>query len=308
MSAAEFIDFARVNGVVIDKLVDDDKLHRVPTTEHPRSRSGAYRWDGTSGFVWNWEAEGICQVFRDPHAKPRSLADQQRAARRRENFQQEREHNAERAAAKAQAMLASATVDTHGYLELKGLGDIKGLVLPDGELMIPMIGLHSRRIVGAQTIKWLADVRKWEKKYLFGMNAKGAVARLGPARPPELFLCEGWATGLSIEMALHRMRLNAGVLVTFSAANLQWCAQHTVGRRIVIADHDAPQRDPEKAKHNPGCTGQLAAASTGLPWVCPNEEGWDANDVHKSRSLTHLCAMLMTARAAEPAPFVVPPL
>jgi putative DNA primase/helicase len=288
MSAAEFVNFARVNGVVIDKLDDDDKLHRVPTLEHPRSRNAAYRWDGTSGFVWNWEAEGQCQVFRDPHAKPRSLADQQRAARRRENFQHEREHNAERAAAKAQAMLASATVDTHGYLELKGLGDIKGLVLPDGELMIPMIGLHSRRIVGAQTIKWLADVRKWEKKYLFGMNAKGAVHWLGPRNAKEIVLAEGYATSLSISKAVHRAQLNMAVVCCFSASNVEWVGTW-VGPRTgtnvgVFADNDASG------------AGEKAAKSTGLPYVMSDRVGEDGNDVHVKRGLTEVVERLFALR------------
>ena len=62
---------------------------------------------------------------------------------------------------------------------------------------------------GAQLIRWLSEERKWEKKMLPGMRAKGAVLRLGSAAPWLTILCEGYATGLSIE--LEHARPFAGV-------------------------------------------------------------------------------------------------
>lgn len=100
-------------------------------------------------------------------------------------------------------------------------------------------------------------------------------------------------------MAARQMRLSASVLVCFSAHNLQHVAGVTLGDRLVIADNDPVQTDPEKAKQHPGETGQKAAIATGLRWAAPSTPGWDANDLHAKEGLMALMTLLMQARCAE---------
>jgi putative DNA primase/helicase len=297
----EFIAFARAHGVEIDpsRLDDSGKLRRCATVEHPRSKNGAYVWDGKGGFVWAWDGDGVAIRYQDPRAPAETEADRARARARRQLLMQERVDLRTSAEAKAAKILDSARPDTHDYLHRKGFPDATGLVLPGGELFIPMRDQH-QHLVGGQVIKWLPEEMRWEKKYIYGQQSDGAMLRLGPRHPDVTFLVEGYATALSVELACRQMRLRAAVIVTFSAHNLKVVAKLIGGKRVVIADHDAPQRDPVKARINPGCTGQFAAAATGLPWAAPEYEGMDANDLHVQYGLPALCRLLVGAMRGQP--------
>lgn len=303
MSAA-FIQFARAHGVEIDasRLDDSGKLRRCGTTDHPRSKNGAYVWDGRGGFVWAWDGEGRAVSFTDPNARPLSAEEQARRDAKRQAVRDETAILHRKAAEWAARLLSLAKTKEHAYLHRKGFKSAQGLVLPEGELFIPMRDVRSNELIGGQVIKWLPDELRWEKKYLYGMRSRGACLRLGPARAAEQVLCEGYATGLSIEAAIRQMKLNASVLVTFSAHNLIVAAERTSGRRYVIADHDPAQTDPEKVHQNPGEAGKRAAMATGLGWAMPATVGMDANDLHVAEGLMAVCALVMRARAAEPAP------
>lgn len=297
--SAEFIQFARIHGVDITRLDDSGKIRRCGTLEHPRSKNGAYRWDGEMGWVCAWDGDGQVIGFRDPNAKPLSVEDQRERARRRELLLDERNMLARQAAEKAARLLTLARPGEHGYLQRKHLKAVQGLCLPDGELFVPMRNVVTNALQGAQIVQWLPDERRWEKKYLYGQQSKGAVLRLGPPRTRETIFCEGYATGLSIEAAARQMRLSACVVVCFSASNLQHVASVTCGDRWVIADNDPIQTDPEKAKQNPGQQGQKAAIATGLRWAAPSTPGTDANDLHAEQGLMALMQLLMKARRAE---------
>lgn len=295
----EFIRFAAAHGVEIKTLDSSGRIRRVGTTEHPRSKNGAYRWDGERGWVCAWDGDGHVIGFKDPHARPPTAEEVRARQRQRQLLEDERNDLARQAAQKAARLLSLAKPGEHGYLQRKGLKDVPGLVLPDGELFVPMHHLVTNELQGAQVVQWVPDERRWEKKYLYGQQSRGAVLRLGPRQARETFLCEGYATGLSIEAGARHMRLSASVLVCFSAANLVHVAGLTRGERVVIADNDPPQRDPEKARINPGEAGQRAARATGLRWAAPAEEGTDANDVHHQHGLMALMALLMAARRSE---------
>lgn len=299
MSAA-FIAFARAHGVQIEpnKLDDSGKLRRCGTTDHPRSTNGAYVWDGAGGFVWAWDGEARAIAFNDPDARPLTDAEQRRRDAKLQAVRDEQDHLQRKAADWAARLLTLAKPGEHGYLMRKGFKNAIGLVLPEGELFIPMRHVRTNELRGAQIVQWLPEELRWEKKFLYGMRSKGAVLRLGPRHAAELILCEGYATGLSIEAAVKQMRLSAAVMVCFSAHNLRVAAEMTSGRRYVIADHDAAQADPAKAAQNPGEAGQRAAMATGLGWAMPEAVDTDANDLHVKGGLMAVCALVMKARAA----------
>lgn len=299
----EFIRFARAHGVEIDlgKLDESGKIRRCGTTEHPNKKNGAYRWDGRNGWVCAWDGDGVAESFSDPNARPLSEAELRARDARRKAVRDEQAILHKKAAEWAQRLLSLAKPAEHNYLHLKGFKGAQGLVLPEGELFIPMRDIRSNHLIGAQIVKWLPDELRWNKKFLYGMRSGGACLRIGPPRAQELVLCEGYATGLSIDAALRQMRLNAAVVVCFSAHNLRAVAAVTTGRRCVIADHDPRQTDPVKALQNPGEAGQRAAIATGLGWAMPDGVGQDANDLHVAQGLMAVCALVMKARQAEPA-------
>lgn len=280
-----FVDFARAHGVLIERL-EVGRLRRCATTLHPRKRNGAYRFDGTRGWAMAWDGDGVVHWYGETGTW--TQADE---AVWKARQQAERARTIEgwrRAAARATELISQARLGPHGYLRFKGLPSVEALSLPDETLVVPMRDCGSNQIVGAQLIRWLMDERRWDKKMLPGMRAKGAVWRAGPRHAALTVLCEGYATGLSIEAAVRHMRLSAAVLVCFSDSNLVHVAPFVRGRAVVFADNDASG------------AGERAARATGLPYCMAPTVGWDANDWHYEQGLLPVAAAIQrVARDAQ---------
>lgn len=285
-----FVDFARAHGVEIDpnRLFASERIRRCPTTDKPRSTNGAYFWDGGRGWVFNWSGEARVQWYDDPNAKAWTEAEKEAWRQNRLRAGAAQAALRQQAAMRAAEMLRKTVPGPHDYLIRKGLPKVNGLVTPTGELLVPMRNLFTNELQGAQVIRWLPDEMKWEKKMVLGTKAKGAVLRLGPKHAAETIFCEGYATGLSIELAARQLRLNAAVLVCFSDINMVHVASLlTKGKRYVFADNDKSE------------AGVRAAQMTGLPYCMSETEGFDANDEHKRGGLMPVCGLLMRARAQE---------
>lgn len=160
-----------------------------------------------------------------------------------------------RAREKAQAMISAAGMSRHPYLISKGFPDAEGLVL-DHLLLVPMRDMKTGQLNSVQTITF-----DGHKKFLAGGKAKGSLFVLGAG--PETYLCEGYATGLSIRAALQSLYRQARVVVCFSAANVAHVARSK--GNYVVADHDL---------HG---VGEKYAVKSQLPFWMPPEPG-DAND------------------------------
>lgn len=267
----DFVTFARANGVLIGRLYDDDRVHRVPTTEHPRSRNGAYRFDGEWGWVQAWDQHATPIIYRPARTDSRPVA-APRPVRRHDDAAERA-----RAAQRAAEVVARCRYDVHPYLERKGFPTAQGLIDGDGRLVIPMrpLGAYER----VASVQWIDA--SGEKRFLPGGTAKGSVFKVGAGA--EFWLVEGYATALSVRAALERLYRRATVVVCFSAGNLQHVAQLLGGRRFVVADNDASG------------TGQRAAQATGLPWVMPQQVGQDANDLHQASGLDALVGLMRRA-------------
>lgn len=179
-----------------------------------------------------------------------------------------------RAAVKAERMIKAAEMRVHPYLARKGFPAATALVW-DGLLLVPMRDMTSGAINSVQTI-----TEDGEKKFLAGGKARGSVYRMGSW--PEMYLCEGYATGLSVRAALASLYRQAAVVVCFSAANVAHVAQK-IGH-YVIADHDVSG------------TGERYAVASGLPWWMPPEIG-DANDMHQVRGVRALAEAINGLRS-----------
>lgn len=280
----DFIQFARVHGVEIHNLCISDKIIRTGTTLHPKSKNGAYKFDGKFGWVQNWEQGDLTQIFGG-EVREFSEAEKKEWARKKRLQEESIARDYQMAAKKAEAIIINGcTLKPHGYLSLKGFPEVNGFVTEDDALVIPMRSLTGS-LQGIQTIKWIEESRQYEKKMLHGMKAKGAVIRLGSHRAQETILVEGYATGLSVQMAIARMRINACVLVCFSTVNLVEIAKSMNPRTTYIfADHDKSE------------AGEKCAVTTGLPF-CMSDEIGDANDLHQSKGLTAVCKKIMEVRA-----------
>lgn len=280
----DFHSFAMAHGLQIHHLHPADKVQRCPTVDKPRSKNGAWFWDGFRGWVSDWAQGGELHWFDNPQAKTWTDAERMASAQRKQAAITRQSDGWSRAATQAGVMLRDTELKVHDYLLYKGLPDSVGLVNEANELLIPMRNMQTNALQGVQVVRWLADERKYEKKMLPGMRAKGCVLRLGPKQAAEAILCEGWATGLSIDLALRLMRLSANVLICFSDSNLVHIASMLKQKAFVFADNDASG------------AGQRAAEKTSFPFCMSDVVGEDANDLHKRAGLMAVAKILIDLR------------
>ena len=275
----DFQSFCLANGVAISTLMQGDRIFRCPTTTHPGSKNGAYFFDGRRGWCQNWETGEPAQWWNDDRAQPWSDAEKREWANRRRIAEESKRKAQAEAAKRAAVMIAGAARATHPYLKEKGLEEELGLVTPESDLLVPMRDFSSNELMGVQVIRLVEN--EWEKKMIYGMRAKGAVLRIGSRKSAETIFVEGYATGLSVDIALRLVRMNMSVLICFSAQNLVFVANNTSGRRYVFADHDASN------------TGERAAKETNLPYCMADEVGMDANDLHRRDGVMAVAKKLM---------------
>lgn len=257
-----FLDFAASYGLII-RHVDYGKWKRVPTTDHPHKKNGAYLHTGDFAAVQNWALMTEPAIWHPDRAEGDPPIDRAAMARRRAADEARLRQGRESAAKKAREIISQCVSTQHAYLDKKGFPELRGLVYredSDNLLVVPMrVG---KLIVGCQMI----DI-DGNKKFLHGQQAKGAQFIIG--RGDLHAWCEGYATGLSIHAAA-KQRLT--VHVCFSAGNLTMLAKQT-GNGIVVADNDASG------------TGEKAAQETGLPFYMPPKVGQDFNDLHREQGL-----------------------
>jgi len=280
-----FIDFARAHGVEIDpsRLYPAEKIRRCGTVDKPRSDNGAYFWDGQRGWVMDWSGEAKVIWYEDPKATPWTEEQKREWMAKRQKANEAKDSAYDQAAKLAEDTLKRAKLDTHSYLHIKGFPEAKGLVL-DGKLLIPMRNVVTNKIQGYQSIEWIEADRKYDKKMLYGMRAKNAVLYMGDRGSQEVWLCEGYATGLSLLESLRSVGLKASVVVCFSASNMLQVADQIKGKKYIFADNDESK------------TGEEFAKKTGLPWTMANHVGWDANDLHKNEGLFAVVKQIMLLR------------
>lgn len=275
----EFIDFARGYGLLIERLIDDGKIHRCGTVEHPRSTNGSYKLtsEGDFGWVQPWDSpEGLVLFNAD---KPRDPARAAEFRRRADHERRNQQQIYQAAADTAQIILKRCTYASHPYFAKKGLYGHQGLVDIDGRLVVPMRHYATQDL---QSVQWIDN--DGGKLFLKGGRAKGAVFAIGP-RFGTTWLCEGYATSLSIGESLKTMYRSDRIVCCFSAHNLKEVALATAGACYVLADNDKPDCYGRQA-------GQEAAKASGKPWVAPEVPGEDWNDVY-ARSGASAVAKLM---------------
>jgi len=178
------------------------------------------------------------------------------------NAEAEQRKRQQEATRKAVRMLNDSGMMTHPYLEAKGFPDEQGNVLRiEGKpvLLVPM------RIVGSLVGVQMIDA-EGGKKFLFGQRTSGATFTFD--NKGMNILCEGYATALSVRLALKTMKRRYTLHVCFSAGNMLKVAE-SLKPGLVIADNDASE------------TGQKTAAQIGWPAWISDTTGEDANDYHR---------------------------
>lgn len=224
----------------------------------------------TFAIFGDWST-GVSEIWKDDtHRDDAEFARLLKQAKAREKqFAAEQRKRQAQAAEDARALIRGAIVATHPYLARKGFPDRTGLVVGD-KLLIPLRDTHAYgQVISVQEID-----SSGEKRFLTGSRTRGGVHRIGGPlnRAKRVVLCEGYATGLSLDAALQRLPGPHTVIACFSARNLEIVAED-LPKAAVCADNDA------------SLTGEQTARRTGLPWVMPPDVGTDFNDLMSQRGL-----------------------
>lgn len=255
----QFLQFAHAHGVEIGML-EQGRITRCATTEHPRKKNGAYLFYGDWGWVQDWASHVEPVYWQDDSiVSAEQIADlKARMEASRRMHAAERAREAAEAARKAASIIKEAKPDLHPYLERKGFPEAVGLVWEKDDARILVVPMRiGSTVAGCQMIDGEGN-----KKFLRGQRTNGAEFVIGQTGVD--VWCEGYATALSIHACLAAMKVQARVHACFSAGNLQRMA----AGGFVIADNDTSQ------------TGEKAAQATGLPYILPPEVGTDWNDYH----------------------------
>jgi putative DNA primase/helicase len=258
----DFLTFCRAHGILIPHLPPLGLWRRYPTEDHPRSRNGAVKFLGDVGFCQNHATQVEVSVWRPE--KPVQI-DRREIQAQIDRAMRETALRQQEASKKAAWILHQCQFAHHEYLRKKGHAEEVGNVfVKDGEklLVIPMrIG---KNLVGVQLIDEAGG-----KKFLAGMRSAGAEYVIDNRGPH--YLCEGYATALSLRAILKNWKRRYTIHVTFSAGNMLKIAA-TLPGGYVIADHDLSG------------TGERVAKEIGWPYWISDQVG-DCNDHHLREGL-----------------------
>ncbi len=115
---------------------------------------------------------------------------------------------------------ASDTTGQSDYAKRKGIDSPESVrfIAPaqGGGLVVPMVRYDLPKDQALKGLQFISD--DGSKKFTYGMEKPGAACRLGTVEEgAPIFICEGYATGMSLRMALERQW---AVFVAFDAYNL----------------------------------------------------------------------------------------
>ena len=174
-----------------------------------------------------------------------------------------------RAAHQAELIVHSARWSTHRYFRAKKLPKHQGLVDDNGALIVPIRTIHG-------FIKSVQIISGKKKRFLPGSKVRNGCYKMSVTNAPDAaWLCEGYATGLTIHAALRSVSNKDDVIVCFSAHNItnmsKVCRryyQRTGTALIIAADNDIAGRRAVEQSERDG------------EWFPP--PNMDANDYYQS--------------------------
>ncbi|MGB3068456.1 MAG: PriCT-2 domain-containing protein [Ottowia sp.] len=242
-----------------------------------------------------------------------------RRAERDARAQAERAQKQERAwAAEAQALIdwrAATREGASDYLSRKGIVGAESVRFADGGIVVPMLRYDAPREQSLKGVQRIAA--DGAKRFTPGAAKVGTACRLGlPVVGEPVFLCEGYATGMSIRMAIE---LLAGarrwpVFVAFDAYNLplvcELVHQMLPTCPLVICGDDDWQTKVRGVPHNTGAiqaqVAQESVLDAGAKLVVRSRplfeqatprgaKDTDFNDLHRLEGLPAVAAQLQTA-------------
>ena len=303
-----FADRLRTAGLEVEKVLADGLLHRCGTEGKPHGKDGAYKAfiDPPASLWWkNWrtgeEGSWTAKPEQDmPPEQRKALRERITAAQAESKAQQEQQW-AEAAKYAANIWKHARPADpAHLYLQKKAVPAFGLRQTEDGRLIVPILDAHGKE----QSLQFIDC--EGNKRFLKGGKTAGGFfpipAKDGRQAGP-LLICEGYATGASLHLAI-----GYAVLIAFNAGNLENVAlaaraRHADREIILCADNDCQTTKADGTLYNPGkmAAFKAAKAANGKVALCPAHEGKpaDFNDLHLSCSLEAVKTVVEKARATK---------
>jgi putative DNA primase/helicase len=261
-----------------------------------RTAGGSFVVVGSFGD-WRGEKHRVSVDWRgiseDERATLAAAREQARQAQ-----EAERRRAAELAACSAAELWARAERDGQSdYLKRKGVQPEACRYLPGGAVVIPLLRYDEPRETALKALQIIrAD---GAKRFTKGFQKPGVCLRLGHVVVGEpLLVCEGYATGLTLRMAVDR---RLPVFVALDAGNLLPVAEllrglHPQSHILLCADDDW-RTDGNPGRHKAHKVSKQVA-DTAYTWPCfrPGRRGpkdTDFNDLHAREGLAAVRRQLM---------------
>lgn len=261
--------------------------------------------------AWNWQTAEKSTIWLKDREEY-TPADRRRYAEKMAEQRRAAAATAARAALFAQRLVEAAKLGTHPYLISKAFSDEKALTISADTIRAIAASLPVDRGGRAETVDYLIGGLRavvvparigqritsaqliWEdgkKRFIYGGTMKGASHRI--ATGSETWLCEGYATGLSLRAALVASKRSVTIRCCFSASNIVEVAKTVSGRCFIAADHDpVPEKNPDQ--FGGVGAGEFYARQTGLPYVMPPTVKQDLNDLHTEEGTFAVQRLLKT--------------
>lgn len=277
-----------------ETILADDKKNRYQIAGE-KKKNGIYQLKITDGFGVGWarnHREGITHKWHSKVKRKLSI-DEKKAIKERIEAEQHAKEQEQREAAKA---AQARTGQIWARAQATGSSDYitRKLIAPmscrysHGTILVP-IYIENK----ISSIQFIAA--SGEKRFLQNGKIKGGYVALAEADDDKstIIICEGWATGCSIRMAL-----GLPVVCAFNAGNLVDVAQvirkrNPEARIIIAADNDAKNEinvGIEKAKQ--------AAVKIGAHTIWPEFESDEYSDFNDLHALSGLEAVKLRILAA----------
>jgi putative DNA primase/helicase len=241
-------------GLLVERLKQDEQLHRVATQLKPNGKNGWYIAYGDLLIMGDW-LTGITEMWK-PEGHQRNLADRQLVKEAIKRSKQQKRLSQRQAAVYARTQYQEAKqVAIHPYLSGKGISSADGLRLSGKWLLVPLYDVISNELVNLQRIA--PDGTKLFSK---GGQIAGAGCPIGLGDKPsgKMFICEGYATAASI----HHMT-SKPVIAAMNSGNLLPVAKAIKKRwpsmEVVIAGDDDWLTE-QRLGFNPGKDKAIEAA------------------------------------------------
>lgn len=182
-----------------------------------RTQAGTYVVVGSFGDWRGQESHKVAVDWKGLSAADRDELDARRRARQAEE-EARRERLAAMAAMGAAELWAAAARDgDSAYLQRKAVQPESCRFLPDGSIVVPLLRYDLPRDEALRAVQriWADGTKRFSK----GFSKPGVGLRLGHVAVGEpLLVCEGYATGLTLRMAVER---RLPVFVALDAGNLK---------------------------------------------------------------------------------------